>query len=327
MKPAAQPDAATLRRLLRAVNPDLVLVGAHALTGGVSAQVTRIDAVLPDATTDSLVLRQYGAANLRADPLSASHEYQLLTLLHTAGIPVPHPRFADESCAFLPVPCLIVDFVDGAPITEPAQLVGPGAAFTGQLAAALASIHRAGIARSDVPHLADIRGIATARIGTWPASLDEALDEAAIRAALTHTWPPPPVNQEVVLHGDFWPGNTLWRRDALVCVIDWEDAVVGDPLADVANARMELTMAFGAAAASDFTRQYSELMPSLDLTVLPHWDLYAALRLTGRMTEWGLAPADLARLRAGHREFTTAALAQLPPGGVSSQNDLDTRHE
>jgi aminoglycoside phosphotransferase (APT) family kinase protein len=314
---ARQPGPDALRRLLRAVDPDLTLVRAQALTGGVSAQVTRIDAVLPDGTADRLVLRQYGAPNLRSDPHVAAHEYQLLTLLHAAGLPVPRPRHADESRAILPVPLLLIDFVDGTAVTEPSQLTGPRADFSGQLAAALASIHRAGIAPSDVPHLADIRSIATTRIGTWPTSLDEALDEAAVRATLARTWPPPQVNQPVVLHGDYWTGNTLWQDGTLLCVIDWEDAVLGDPLADVANARMELTMAFSAAAATEFTRQYCELMPSLDLTALTHWDLYAALRHAGRMTGWGLAPPDLARLQAGHREFTTAALAQLPSRGAT----------
>ena len=322
MTSARQPDSATLRRLLRAVDPDLTLVQAHALTGGVSAQVTRVDALRPDGSADSLVLRQYGAANLRNDPLSASHEYQLLTLLRAAMLPVPRPRYADESRAILPGPLLVTEFVEGTAVTGPAQLTGPCAAFTGQLAAVLASIHQAGIAAFRIPHLTDIRGIATTKIGTRPTSLDEALDEAAVREALARVWPPPQVNQPVLLHGDYWPGNTLWQDGTLVCVIDWEDAVLGDPLADLANTRMELAMLLGAAAASDFTRQYGELMPALDLTALPHWDLYAALRHAGRMTEWGLTPADLARLQAGHREFTAAALARLPSHAASVQNDL-----
>jgi aminoglycoside phosphotransferase (APT) family kinase protein len=319
---AGQPDSVALGRLLRAVDLDLTLVHAHALEGGVSAQVTRIDAVLPDGTADTLVLRQYGAANLRTDPLTASHEYHLLTRLRAAGLPVPRPRYADESRAILPAPLLVTEFVEGIAVTGPAQLSQPRAAFTGQLAATLASIHQAGISAVDLPHLTDVRGIATTKIGTWPSSLDEALDEAAVRAALTRVWPPPQVNQPVLLHGDYWPGNTLWHDGTLVGVIDWEDAVLGDPVAEVANARMELTMLFSAAAARDFTCQYGELMPSVDLTALPHWDLYAALRHAGRMTEWGLTPADLARLQAGHREFTAAALARLPSRAASVQNDL-----
>jgi aminoglycoside phosphotransferase (APT) family kinase protein len=311
----AQPDPALLRRLLAALDPDLALVGAQPLAGGVSAQVTRIDSVLPDGTSQRLVVREYGAANLRSDPRIAAHEFELLSLLRVAGLPVPRPRLADESRSILPLPYLVVDFIDGAPVTEPAQLTTTPLAFTGQLAAVLAGLHGAGLTCTHAPYLPDIRDKTTTLIGTWPSSLGEALNEGVIRARLARTWPPPQVNDPVVLHGDYWPGNTLWQRGALVSVIDWEDAAVGDPLADLANARMEITMAFGTAAASDFTRQYRELMPSVDLTALAHWDLYAGLRHAGRMTAWGLSPASLERLAAGHREFTDAALARLPLPG------------
>jgi aminoglycoside phosphotransferase (APT) family kinase protein len=312
---AGQPDESTLRRLLEAIDPGLTLVRAETLAGGISARVTRIDAVRGDGSTDTLLLRQYGAANLRSDPHSASHEYGLLARLKGAGLPVPRPRLADESHTILPVPCLVTDFVDGRTITGPGQLAGSHRSFTDQLAATLASIHRARLSPSELPYLRDILGIATLRIGTKPTSPDAALGERAVRAALARAWPPTDLNRRVVLHGDYWPGNTVWRNGALVGVVDWEDAVAGDPLADVANARMELTMAFGRAAASDFTAKYAELAPSVELSALPTWDLYAALRHAGRMTEWGLSPGDLARLQAGHREFTAGALARFRAGG------------
>jgi len=311
MRSAGQPDPAALRNLLTAMDPDLRLVTSRALIGGVSAQVTAIDAELPGGRAERLVLRQYGAANLRSDPLVATHEYQLLAVLHAAGLPVPRPRHADESRSILPVPCLVIEFIDGEAVTEPAQLTESLQAFTSQLAATLAALHNACFARADVPHLADIRTTATRKIETWPSALDEPLREAAVRAALARTWPLPQVNKPTLLHGDYWPGNTLWRHGALVGVIDWEDAVFGDPLVDVSNARMEICMAFGAAAATEFTQQYRALMPGLDLTALLHWDLYAALRHAGRMVGWGLPPSRLARLQAGHQEFTRAALGQL----------------
>jgi aminoglycoside phosphotransferase (APT) family kinase protein len=308
--------------MLQAIDPGLTLVRAQPLAGGVSARVTRIDAVLADGSTAALVLRQYGAANLRSDPYPALHEYELLARLQRAGLPVPRPRYANESRTILPVPYLVTDFVDGTTITEPGQVAGSRGAFTQQMAATLANIHQAGFAPLDVPYLRDILGIATTRLGTGPTSLDAALDEGAVRTALARAWPPPQLNQPGLLHGDYWPGNILWRSRTLVGVIDWEDAVVGDPLADVANARMELTMAFGLAAANEFTRHYTELMPSVDLTALAHWDLYAGLRHTGRMTEWGLSPTALARLQAGHREFTTAVLGQFPSPRPARQNGV-----
>jgi aminoglycoside phosphotransferase (APT) family kinase protein len=148
-------------------------------------------------------------------------------------------------------------------------------------------------------------------MGTCPTHPDEALNEAAVRAALARRWPPPPVNDGVILHGDYWPGNTLWLDGALVGIIDWEDAQTGDPLADLANARMELCMLFSLPTAEEFTREYAALMPGLDLSALPYWELHAALRHAGRMGEWALSAVELARLQVGHRQFTERTLAQL----------------
>jgi aminoglycoside phosphotransferase (APT) family kinase protein len=255
-------------------------------------------------------VRQYGAANLRTDPHAAAHEFALLTLLHDAGLAVPRPRHADESRTILPVPCLVIEYIDGEAVTEPGQVTQPLTAFTSQLAAALARLHAVAFTLADAPYLADVRVIAARAIETWPASLDDSLSEPAVRAALARIWPPPQDNQPVLLHGDYWPGNTLWRDGTLVGIVDWEDAVLGDPLADVANARMEICMAFGAPAAREFTRQYCALRPTADLTGLPQWDLYAALRHAGRMSQWGLTPADRERLEAGHHAFVAAALAR-----------------
>jgi aminoglycoside phosphotransferase (APT) family kinase protein len=295
--------------LLHAIDPSLRLITSRPLAGGVSSQLTAIEAQLPSGQVDNLVLRQYGAVNLRSDPHVAAHEYALLRLLHTARLPVPRPRHADESATIVPVPCLAIEFIDGQAVTDPSQLTASLTEFTRQLAAALAQLHAAAFTLADAPYLADIGAIAARRVQTWPAALDESLSESAVRTALAHIWPPPLCNQPVLLHGDFWPGNTLWRDGTLVGVVDWEDAVLGDPLHDVANARMEICMAFGGSAASEFTRQYRALRPAMDMTALRHWDLYAALRHAGRMSEWGLTAGDRNRLETGHQQFVTVVLA------------------
>jgi aminoglycoside phosphotransferase (APT) family kinase protein len=306
-----QPTPAQVRDLLHKIDPSLRLITSRPLAGGVSAQLTAIDARRPSGEVDKLVLRQYGAANLRSDPHVAVHEFAVLALLQSAGLPVPRARHADESATILPVPCLVIDYIDGYTVTDRSQLTEPLTDFTGQLAAVLAQLHAAAFTLADAPYLTDIRVRADRMVGTWPSSLDEPLSEPAVRTALARMWPPPLINQPMLLHGDFWPGNTLWRDGKLVGVIDWEDAVLGDPLHDICHARMELCMGFGARAASEFTRQYCALRPAVDLTALPCWDLYAALRHAGRMSEWGLTPSDRERLEAGHREFVTTALAAI----------------
>ena len=301
------PDAPSLAQLLRQVDPGLRLVRAWNLTGGVSAQVTAVTAARPGGPTETLVVRQYGAANLHSDPNVAAHEFRLLTLLNAAGLPVPRPLHTDESCAVLPAPYLILEFIDG----EPANGRGMPPDFAGQFAAALADLHRAGFTRPDAAFLPDINSVSSRMLGTWPAVLDRTVSEAAVRTALTGNWPPPQVNEPAILHGDYWPGNTLWRHGNLVGVIDWEDAVFGDPLADLGNARLEVLMRYGDAARDEFTRRYCSLMPGLDLASLPYWDLYAALRPSGQMDSWGLPEAQLEKFRAAHRTLVAAALTKL----------------
>lgn len=309
MSPPPPPDAAALAQVVAAIDPALRLTANWPLAGGVSSQVTAIEAEVPGGAAQRLVVRQYGPANLLSDPHSAAHEHLLLNLLHGAGLAVPCPRLADQSRTILPVPYLVTEFIEGEVWIEPSQLTVPVTDFTHELAAFLARLHGAGVTRAVVPHLADKRSAATQQVGTRPARLD------AVRAALASIWPPPQLNRPVLLHGDFWPGNVLWRPGAIAGVIDWEDAAFGDPLADLSLTRMELCMAFGTAAMRELTRAYRDLMPDLDMTALPHWDLFAALRHAGRMSGWGLAAADLARLRAGHRAFVAMALDQIAEPG------------
>jgi aminoglycoside phosphotransferase (APT) family kinase protein len=303
------PDAAAISQLLRRINPELELTQARPLHGGVSARVTALDAVSPAGLTAHLVIREYGARDRERDPQIAAHEYHLLSLLRAAGLPVPAPVLADESGTVLPGPYLVTEFVDGTAMIDPARSALAPEAVIAQLAGALARIHTAPVALAALGHLRDIADRATARISERTSALDESLSEPAIRAALAQIWPPPVVSDRVLLHGDYWPGNTLWRDGVLVAVIDWEDAATGDTVADLGNARMELCIGYGQAAAAEFTRQYCALRPGVDLGTLPHWDLYAALRHTGRMGGWGLPAAELARLQAGHREFVAMVTA------------------
>lgn len=132
---------------------------------------------------------------------------------------------------------------------------------------------------------------------------------AATLLTIHRTEPPdflPMANGDTLLHGDFWPGNTVWRDDQLVAVIDWEDAKIGDPLADFANTRCELSMFFGAAARAAFSDDY-HAATGIDITDLAQWDLAAARRPAELMGTWGLDEATVTKLRTGLDEFVGQA--------------------
>lgn len=110
----------------------------------------------------------------------------------------------------------------------------------------------------------------------------------------------------MLLHGDFWPGNLLWRQGRLAAILDWEDAALGDPMADVAGAYLELTWALGPAAAARFVSRY-EADRTLDRRRLALWTIYVASAGCHYMHLWGLAPDREAAMRAAASECVAQA--------------------
>ncbi len=296
---------ANFARLVRKIEPQSRLIGAWVLTGGVSAQVTALEIERPDGSTRKLVVRQHGPRDLAFNSNIAADEYKLLQWLEAAGLPVPAPIFLDSSGEIFSTPVVIAEFIDGSTDFAPASLIDA----LEQMAAALAQIHRSG-ALAQLSFLPRQVETVAAVLHERPAVLDDSLDEGRIRAALEAVWPLAQRNPSVLLHGDYWPGNFLWQSGKLAAVLDWEDAAIGDPLDDLAIARLDLLWTFGLDAMQRFTDAYRALS-AIDFTDLPYWDLYAALRPAGRIAQWAANAEREAVMRDGHRLFVAQAFAAL----------------
>jgi aminoglycoside phosphotransferase (APT) family kinase protein len=290
-------QADKFQRLVERIDPRAKVVRTWPLTGGVSAQVTALEVEQPDGRVRKLIVRQHGEVDRRHNPHIARVEFKLLQIAQSHGLAAPKPYYVDESCDLFPLPFLVLSYVDGDTEFAPADLPG----YLAQMARQLAKIHDV----SDSPTL-DFLPRQAKRFGERPASLDESLGEGRIRDAMESAWPLPQVNESVLLHGDYWPGNILWNDGKLAAVIDWEDARVGDPLADLGNCRLELLWAFGVEAMTDFTSRYHALT-TIDFANLPYWDLRAALRPCGKLSKWGLDAATEQRMRARHKLFVDQA--------------------
>jgi aminoglycoside phosphotransferase (APT) family kinase protein len=102
----------------------------------------------------------------------------------------------------------------------------------------------------------------------------------------------------------------LWRGGQLAAVVDWEDAQLGDPLADLANSRLEILWAFGAEAMHSFTSHYRS-MSNIDFTNLPYWDLCAALRPAFKIADWAGDTTTEKAMRDAHRWFVVQAFEKI----------------
>lgn len=299
----------SLEKVVRRIFAEGRLVRARALEGGVSAEVTALEVMLPDGTAKKWVLRRHGEADRQRDPNVAAHEFRLLERLSSAGLPVPKPYGADETGEILPTPYVVIEFVEGETILSSASGTDPLL----PLATTLADIHRIDYSRQEFAWLPRQKDRLARLLES--AERSDSFGRKPVLDALKSASPRLQRNGDALLHGDFWPGNVLWKNGRLAAVIDWEDAALGDPLSDLANARLEIAWAFGTEAAAEFTRLYRSAMPALDYANLPYWDLVASLRPVMSLSSWGLEPDKERDMREKLDRFIEQALEAI--GGIS----------
>ncbi len=304
-----------LARVVQAVEPDSNLLRAWPLKGGLSAEMTALEIERPDGQTSKWIIRQPGASTLQRNPQAAHEEFRLLQVMHELGLATPTPYYLDQSTTILPRPYLVVAYIEGEPDYAPRSDID----FAHQFATHLAAIH--GVDSAQLAFLPTQATDLNAIVRERPTQVNRSLQEGQIRDRLEALWPPPQRNAPALLHGDFWPGNVLWREGRIVAVIDWEDAHLGDPLADLAISRLDMLWIMSREAMLAFTQRYQSLM-RLDYSHLPYWDLCAALRfvrLAGPdLPGWasffhpyGRHDISEQSMRDHYRWFVDQALAQL----------------
>ena len=106
-------------------------------------------------------------------------------------------------------------------------------------------------------------------------------------------WPEVKTSQRSLVHGDYWPGNVLWRHGQLISVLDWEISRIGDPTKDVATCRGDLTVIFGLQAADAFLEAYLRAGGQVDN--LRFWDLVVSTWAVREMEGWAVAYPRLGR--------------------------------
>jgi aminoglycoside phosphotransferase (APT) family kinase protein len=302
---ASQKDQ-KFEQVVQKIDPQSKLLRAWGLKGGVSAQVTVLEIERPDRQTTKMIVRQHGDVDLQHNPQIAADEFKLLRILRSAGLATPTPYYVDLSGDIFPNPYVVIEYVEGETESVPADMND----LIQQLATHLARIHTLDCSNLDLTFLPNRDKKCAEKLRARPIHTDESLDEGHIRDILESIWPLSQQNASALLHGDFWPGNILWKDGRIIAVIDWEDAELGDPLADVANSRLEILWAFGIDAMHSFTHHYRS-MTTIDFTNLPIWDLFAALRPASKISEWAADDITERRMRERHNVFITQAFERL----------------
>lgn len=226
------------------------------------------------------------------DEAMIQHEYRISSAVAATGLPVPQVYAVT---AVNGRHAIVYERICGPTLLQ-ALHANPGSVthFARQMAHVQAGIHQR--SPSGLPSRRETLRTAIAR-----AALPPVLKELAM-ASLDRMR-----DGEALCHGDFHPGNIIISAGGPV-VIDWNDAAIGHPLADVARTHLLLQMA----------DTPSQVQPSLERLRLQLCDTYLNHYLisTGRdrreLEDWQVpvAAARLAEQVPGEAEHILQMLAQ-----------------
>ena len=253
----SRPGEDGLRRLAAALDADTARV-VRRLGGGLGSATHLI--ALGD---HRVVLKRYPV-----DSSLPAVEWECLAFAHTSGLLAPEPLALDQDGVWFGSPALVIEVMPGQPDLAPLD----AKTYVDDAATALARLHAA---PTDGAGGALLRPHA---VEEWkpPEVVPDGLiaREVAPRVveAIVQWMPIADRGGAVLNHGDFHPGNLLWRRGRLSGIIDWSHARVGPRWWELEYFRMEVAVLVDVRAADVVLDRYQTLLGNES----PHqavWDL------------------------------------------------------
>jgi aminoglycoside phosphotransferase (APT) family kinase protein len=271
-----------------ALAPDGQITRVRPLRGGISASVHLVQLEDTGGEPRAVVVRRYGDHYPPSQPSASEREFDVLEILARASFPAPRPLLLDAEGGPFGSPTVVMTRLPGRPLLAPRDLTS----YLQQLAATLAELHR--LPTHELGFLPDQREMVTRVLGQR-SDTDDALQQAILEQAVAE-WSriSQLVEQRVLVHGDYWPGNVVWVRGRLTGVVDWEQPRLGDFVKDVATCRGDLWVLFGHAAADEFLRAY-ERAAGNKVHDLRFWELLISIEAVREMPEWAVGYRSLGR--------------------------------
>jgi aminoglycoside phosphotransferase (APT) family kinase protein len=229
-----------------------------------------------------IVLRRRGAWSRDNTIDAARAEFELLEHLLKHDLPVPKPVWLDEKRIFKE-PALVMSFLPGRPLMTPDDPID----YASQLARMLATLHAVPVSEKVLPGLRDYNAIEVAHLGAPGPPERMRAHHLGVelwrrqRSELERL----EITGNTLLHGDYWPGNTLWQGQRVTAVVDFEEAGIGDPALDVATAVVNLKYEPWPGAAERFIDVYkAETGRSLDSLLF--WSMKELARPMPDIARW-----------------------------------------
>jgi aminoglycoside phosphotransferase (APT) family kinase protein len=230
-----RPPQRALDWVATAVGSGARIAAVRPLRGGVT-NAMHLVAVERGGEQRWLVLRRF-FPDMLSDG-TAAREAAVLEVLGTADVPAPRLVAVDPDGSSCDVPALLITRLDGW-ARLPAQA---SPAWIDSLAATLAAVHQAPITHAQgLPQLTE--GLVARLAGPPPPWFADRPEEDLRLRQLAGRHLGDVDGRAVLLHNDYWSGNTLRRGQRVVGVVDWSLGGIGHPGLDVGYCHMDLLLA------------------------------------------------------------------------------------
>jgi len=270
--------------LLKQIAPGSKLLRFSLLPGSFSNSTHIVKARLANGSDFKFVVRRYAVFGDYDRGEKARREFKTFEYLHQYGIPAPEPLLLDDAGTLLGTPGIVTRFVPGRLIlSAPANPLD----WARQLAVTLAKIHSIPCGTDGLTFLLDANAEATwfLQSDTAPGYMLKVPGGIQLWQVLLDAFPNLKTTPSGLVHIDYWSGNILWHENQISAVLDWEEAAYGDPVIDVAYARMNMILMGLNQAADDFLQIYEAEMGGR-VQNLGFWELAAAVRPMLDPEEW-----------------------------------------
>lgn len=251
------PDAA-LSMMIAEIAAGAVIRDVRAVGGGLAASTFAVD-----TTGGDFIVKIYGPGDERA-----RSEWEGLNFAQRVNAPVPEPIMLDFDGRWFGAATIVMSRMPGRADVRPNGLDS----WLRQLAHALAAVHETDTAGAAGPLLRAAWGNRTP--GTIDVDHRSPLIRRCVAAIQRHR--PRHVAVPVLMHGDFHPGNIVWRAGILTGVLDWGGARLGSRWFDLAYCRADVALLCGMRAVRRLTEHYVEITGAVPVD-LPIFDLMCGL--------------------------------------------------
>jgi aminoglycoside phosphotransferase (APT) family kinase protein len=229
---APKPTAEQFTRLALAIDSSAEVISTRRLTGGISCRMDVLKFKTSLNQEREVVVRQYGPWHKDDDPHPATIEAAVLELLGKNEIAAPTLILDKPATKIMGTRTVVTSYIDGRPKMITSDLED----WSRQLVTAIMRVHAVPLTpkiRKVLPPLYTgferlfTRSEPTENIAKHPLG-------PQLWQHLRDRWPEVSKTVDHLVHADYWPGNTLWKDDQLVAIIDWEEPRLGVPVWDIA---------------------------------------------------------------------------------------------